>query len=174
MAGERSGKMRTSIVVGAALCCIILSAFLPVSIPAEPQERSIAQSESVRVPTNALTQAERNAISKFVEKRNEFPGLSNDEVRETVEILFRYSCSPANVIDLLGKPSNIIADGIVDRCDWLANDVGDSRRFEISFTTNGVNGVVKEVHGAGVGFRRCKVPYDATGKRTVIVVPDGK
>lgn len=130
----------------------------------------MTQSESARVTTNALSQTERDTISRFVDKRQRFPGPSNSEVRGAVEVLLQQCCSQTNVVALLGKASSVsTSDRKGAFGERLAYDIGDSRRIEILFNTNGT---VTEVVGIGVGFGKLKVQSEASGKRTVIADPE--
>ena len=122
------------------------------------------------VMTNALSQTERDTIVRFANKRQGFPGPSNSEVRATVEILLCQSCSQTNVLSLLGKPTSVsTADKPDTAAERWAYDIGDSRRIEILFSTEGK---VKEIVGIGVGFGKLKLQSQVGVKQKIAAEPE--
>ena len=105
--------------------------------------------------TNLLSKDDINTINSYRGKYQSCPGPSDAEVLDVAKIILAAKPSKDDIEQLLGKPSSIgtldkTISGInADSLEYWAYDVGDSRRIEICFDSDGN---ITSIHGVGVGF----------------------
>ncbi len=107
-----------------------------------------------RATLNMLSKEDIDVINISRSKYQQFPGPSDAEVIDVAEILLRAKPLKDDIKKLLGEPSSthIFEEPVANRhnsLEYWAYDIGDSRRMEIDFNSNGD---ITSISGVDVGF----------------------
>jgi hypothetical protein len=116
--------------------------------------------------TVQLDRDERAKVSRFCDKRKEYPGPSANDVRGAVEVLLLRSCGTNDVKTLIGDSSYPPKrETTATAREFWGYDVGDSQSFTLVFNSRGQ---VAAVMGTGVGFQHLECSADTNGVKRVV------
>lgn len=102
-----------------------------------------------------LSRIEKDAVDRFAQKYQKFPGPSNDDVKKVAQIVLLKQLNKANVQAMLGKASSLSRSSSGETLEIWAYDIGDSQRIEVQFD---FHGRVRKITGIGVGFNELETP----------------
>jgi len=102
-----------------------------------------------------LSQIEKDAVDRFAQKYQKFPGPSDDDIKKVAQIVLLKQLNKANVQAMLGKACSLPSSSSCETLETWAYDVGDSQRIEVQFD---LDGRVRKITGIGVGFNELEAP----------------